>query len=56
MWDQRHRGGAQRGWSPWVCTYEWPVAGMKYIQQCTLVSGIRFLRLMLISSCRYFSY
>lgn len=37
-------------------TYEWPVAGMKYIQQCTRVSGIRFLRLMLISSCRYFSY
>lgn len=37
-------------------TYEWPVAGMKYIQQCTRVSGIRFFRLMLISSCRYFSY
>lgn len=37
-------------------TYEWPVAGMKYRQQCTRVSGIRFFRLMLTSSCRYFSY
>lgn len=39
-----------------VCTYEWPVAGMKYRQQWTRVSGMRFFRLMLTSSCRYFSY
>lgn len=53
---KRRRGkprGSERGRQG---TYEWPVAGMKYIQQCTRVSGIRFFRLMLISSCRYFSY
>lgn len=37
-------------------THECPVAGMKYRQQCTRVSGIRFFLLMLTSSCRYFSY
>lgn len=37
-------------------TYEWPVAGMKYRQQWTRVSGIRFLRSMLTSSCKYLSY
>lgn len=29
---------------------------MKYRQQWTRVSGMRFFRLMLTSSCRYFSY
>lgn len=38
--------------SPHQC----PVGGMKYMQQWTLESGIRFFLLMLISSCRYASY
>lgn len=37
-------------------TYEWPVAGMKYMQQWTLLSGICFFRLIFSSSWRYFSY
>lgn len=39
-----------------VWTDQCPVGGMKYMQQCTLESGILFFLLMLISSCRYCSY
>ena len=35
-----------------VWSHQWPVGGMKYMQQCTLESGILFFLLMLISSCR----
>ena len=45
---------------PWsqgaLVSYLWPVGAIKYKHTWTLVSGMCFLRLMLISSDRYFSY
>lgn len=55
MWAVLH-GEANVKYSYVIQTHECPVGDMKYKQQCILVSGMRFLRAMLTSSFKNFSY
>lgn len=56
MWAVLHGIWANVKYSYVIQTHECPVGDMKYKQQCTLVSGMRFLRAMLTSSFKNFSY